>query len=521
MFCAYNWFEKPELYAAIRAASLEWAGAGERVIFMETGLENNHPAPQKRSLTANELSTVKNQLDAAWQATDFGGFISEAGLSGLKGLCHFKLNQEKTTARLDCLLLDLALSELSPLQNPALHLALLALLAEAPGLKTIFLPFGEFSEPDQAALKMFGLAPTDEAGWWLTKQSFLRKTDFITFGLDLTTPVWLELKIQVPPALYKLVWRLFSRFGFRNKTTLHVPFKAGPLGEELEDSTAPVTVLTYLPKNERHSQNLAELQEALGHLSKISPLPGLEQREVSQAEARPFEIKSNYNSHTYKIGRRLIVQIIKEDQATNDVQVELGELVIKLNQTAKAFGPQPGYIHPATQMILELMETWFDPAQHLKVLDLGTGTGALALAAARLGIKYVLAIDPNREAVGIARENVLLNGLEDKIVTEAGSLGLTDVLGGGYTFRDDLQQRPASLDGALPFDAILANIFTSNLINLSEAIGRSIRPGGLLMSSGIPVKDIPTIAAIYKAIGLEQLEQRELFGWVAFVHKKV
>lgn len=527
MFYAYSWFEKPELYASITATAIEWAGAGERQVFLENGQNEGHLSPEKRSLTATELGLMKERIDESRQRKSFGGFISGVALSDLKGWCHFELNPKMTQARLDYLLLEPAWPELPPLQNPALHLALLALLKEAPDLETISLPFGEITELDLAALKMFGLTPTDEAGWWLTRQSFWRKTDFLSFSLDLTTPDWLELKLKVEPSFARLVLHLFIRFGFRDKTQFLVPVKQGQLGENVEDETRPVTVLTYLPNNDRNLQNLAELQEALRHLAKIRPIPELELREVSQAEARPFDFKSDHHKAIYRIGRNVVIQIIREEQTNEDVQLGPEDLLIKLIETKKVFGPQLGYIHPTSQVFLELMEDWLDPAQHAKVLDLGTGTGALAITAARLGVNYILAIDPNREAVQLAQRNVVLNGLKAQIVTEAGSLGIKDSKEVKdseervYVFQENLLQRPLSLDKDLPFDLILANIFTANLINLAETISSSLRPGGMLISSGVPVKDASEVIAAYEAVGLELVEQRELENWVGFVHRKI
>lgn len=527
MFCAYSWFKKPELYASVRATSIEWAGTGQRQVFLVAATDEGPLSQEMRTLTATELIQLKEKSNSAWEGQDYGGFISGPTISDLKGWCHFQLNPEKTEARLDSLVLDPALPELPPLQSPALHLALLALLEEVPTLESIFLPFGEITDSDRAAMKMFGLAPTGEAGWWLTRQQFMRKTDFLGLSLDLTTPTWYELKMKVAPTRSKLVLRLFLRFGFQDKTRLHVAIKNGPLGEELEDETRPVTLLTYLPKNDRHSQNLADLQEALHNLSRINPLPELELREVGPAEARPFEYQSDYHKTTYRVGRNLVIQIIREGQTNEAAQPGPEDLSIKLVETKKAFGPQPGYIHPTGQLTLEAMEDWLDPSQHAKVLDLGTGTGALAIAAARLGVNYILAIDSNREALQLAQENVALNGLADRIVTEAGSLGIKDSQGVknsegmGYTFQEDLLQRPPSLDKDLPFDAILANIFSANLVNLSGALSHSLRSGGLLISSGIPARDVSEVAAAYEAVGLEPVEGRELQGWYAFVHKKI
>src|ERR1700709_2627258 len=117
MFSAYNRFEKPEL----KAASLAWAASGERLVFLDTGESENGLLPEKRLLTSTELDQVKEKMDKTGQKQDFGRFVSGATLTALKGWCHFKLNQALTEARLNGLLLDPALSDLPPLQNPALH----------------------------------------------------------------------------------------------------------------------------------------------------------------------------------------------------------------------------------------------------------------------------------------------------------------------------------------------------------------------------------------------------------------
>lgn len=519
MFCAYSWFEKPELYAEIRETTLEWAGAGERVVMLDSAQAESLRPAEKRQLSVIELARLKKRLDEAWEGPAFGGYIGRPTLPDMKGLYHFKLDQEKTEARLDCLLLDLALSELPPLQNPALHLALLALLEHAPDLEAIFLPFGDVSDRDKAAMKMFFMAPTEEPGWWLTKQTFQRVTDFIALSNDLLTPTWLEVKMEVEPALRKLIVRLFGRYGFRDKVNVNLTIKIGPLGEDIEDETAPVVITTYLPKNEQNMPNLQALQQALRDLTLVRPVPELELKEVSAVQAKPFEHQQS--KEVYRIGRRLVMQIVKEEPGSSDYKPQPEDLVIKFTRSVKGFGPSEMHIHPTTHLVLELLEKWIKPTEHTKVLDLGTGSGALALTAASLGANYVLALDANREAIELARQNVRLNGLEGKVVPVGGSLGLKDDYEGAYSYAEHLQQRPPELDQAMPFDAILANIFADNLINLSSALTGSLRPGGLLLSSGIAEFREEGVAAAFQQAGLELLERKELSHWIAFVHRKV
>src|SRR5438270_7610108 len=138
MFSAYSWFAKPELYASVRATSLAWAGKDTKLVSLKTDQDEVLPVSQKRSLEASELAGLKERMDKAWQSQEFGGFVSGANLTDLKGWFHFKLNQERTEARLEGLVLDPELADFPPLQNPALHLALIELLKELPGLQAVF-----------------------------------------------------------------------------------------------------------------------------------------------------------------------------------------------------------------------------------------------------------------------------------------------------------------------------------------------------------------------------------------------
>jgi ribosomal protein L11 methyltransferase len=515
MFSAYSWFEKPELYAAVRAASLAWAGSGEKWAALRADAAETL-APVSRTLDPAELVGLKEQMDSAWEGHAFGGVICGTDLGDLRGWYHFTLNPEKTDARLTGLALDPALAAFPPLQNPALHLALLALLKELPALKAVFLPFGEPSEEDFKDLWMLRLRQVEDSGGWLTGQKVSVKTDLLAYMSDMVTPAWYELRLTVAPALAPLALRLFNRYGHKNKTWLEPTFKTGLLGEEIQDLTAPYTVITSLPNNANNLPRLESLQEALRNLAKVSPLPALSIREISRAGAVTREERIG----GYRIGRHFIINVLAEDSATAAPGVAPEDLLINLKADSHRFGPQRGFIHPTSQVTLELMEGWLDPAQYKKVLDLGTGTGALAIAAARLGTNYVLAIDPDRVAVNIARENVVLNGLEEKIVTEAGSLGLEDMNQTGYTFSEELQRRPPSLDEALPFDAILANLFGPNLVTLAGAISEALRPGGLLICSGIEAKHLGEVTAAFEAAGLKIEARHELFSWFGLACRK-
>ncbi|HEV7215656.1 MAG TPA: 50S ribosomal protein L11 methyltransferase, partial [Chloroflexota bacterium] len=144
-----------------------------------------------------------------------------------------------------------------------------------------------------------------------------------------------------------------------------------------------------------------------------------------------------------------------------DVQGGPEDIVLRLDP-GNAFGTG---LHPTTQLALQLLErTRLDGA---RVLDVGTGSGVLAIAAALLGADAVLAVDTSADAVRVAAENARVNGQEERIKVLAGSLDVVQAL-----------RLP-------PFEIVVANIVAKVLIELAPALTAAVAPGGQLLLSGI------------------------------------
>jgi ribosomal protein L11 methyltransferase len=121
------------------------------------------------------------------------------------------------------------------------------------------------------------------------------------------------------------------------------------------------------------------------------------------------------------------------------------------------------------------------------VLDLGSGTGILAVAAARLGAGQVVAVDNDPRAALSCRENVRLNGLEGRIVTVCGELACL---------------------AAASFDLVLANIYADIHLLLAADMVAMTRPGGRLILSGIPLQDKFDIRQAFLRRGCTVLDSR-------------
>jgi ribosomal protein L11 methyltransferase len=152
--------------------------------------------------------------------------------------------------------------------------------------------------------------------------------------------------------------------------------------------------------------------------------------------------------------------------------------------------------HPATRLALILLEEHLRPGD--RVLDLGTGSGILAVAAARLGAGGVLALDIDAAAVAVARRTVSLNGLAGAVEVGRGGIG----------------------SAAPPYDAVAANIFPNVLAELARDLAAAVRGGGVLVTSGSVVARAEEVADAVRAAGFGFEERRSQDGWVAMVFRK-
>jgi ribosomal protein L11 methyltransferase len=133
-----------------------------------------------------------------------------------------------------------------------------------------------------------------------------------------------------------------------------------------------------------------------------------------------------------------------------------------------------------------------------EVLDVGSGSGILSIAAARLGAGDVLAVDVDELAVDATRANAKRNGLARRVRARQGS----------------------SPSGEGPFDIVLANLIASVLIALADGLISDTRPGGTLLASGIFENRETEVAAAFTSRGLSIANRWAEGDWVVLeVHR--
>lgn len=154
--------------------------------------------------------------------------------------------------------------------------------------------------------------------------------------------------------------------------------------------------------------------------------------------------------------------------------------------------------HETTVSCLEVM-TSLPEVAGARVLDLGSGTGILAIAAARLKAASVVAIDLDWRAAASCLDNVRINQEETRVLTVCGELGC-------------LANRQ--------FDLILANIYADILLAVADQLVSLTRPGGSILLSGIPLQDKYDIWRRYDNLGCELVDSRIMEEYVTYLWRK-
>lgn len=152
-------------------------------------------------------------------------------------------------------------------------------------------------------------------------------------------------------------------------------------------------------------------------------------------------------------------------------------------------------LHPTTILCLEALDQLVESATPDAVLDVGTGSGVLALVALRLGVPRACGIDVDAGALQAAAENARLNGLDDRLRLARGG---PDVVTGRWLL-------------------VLANVLAAPLMEMAPSLVQRVGHHGRLVLSGIPRSVEQDVAHAYRRLGLHHLETRSREGWCALV----
>jgi ribosomal protein L11 methyltransferase len=296
---------------------------------------------------------------------------------------------------------------------------------------------------------------------------------------------WLEVSVTVSEEVSEAVADTMARYASGGVALGYESIAPDPDGEGRP--CGPMEVRAYLPVDDALEERRAQLAEALWHLSRIVPMPEPVFRPVAN-EDWSLEWKKHYRP--IRIGKR--IHIIPSWYRATGARSRINLLL----DPGMAFGTGT---HPTTQLCLEALEDYVHKGDF--VLDLGCGSGILAIAAAKLGAGEVLGVDIDKDAVRIARENARRNRVARKIAFEEGSLA--HLLAQG---------RQAPL--------VAANILAVVLLKMmEEGLPDILTPDGRMILSGILLEQSEKVEEALRAHGCRVEEKRIREDWVALVAK--
>lgn len=252
---------------------------------------------------------------------------------------------------------------------------------------------------------------------------------------------------------------------------INILMEFGSLGVELDTiDKDTLSINSYFPEDFDIESKVPAIQSRVSQLSEFGLNPG--KAEVITKNLNDDKWNSEWEKyyHAKRITKFLTISPVWE----NYIKEFDGELVIKLDPK-KAFGTG---VHPTTVLCLQAIESVI--RENESILDVGTGSGVLSIAAKLLGAGEISAYDYDDDAVDSAKKNVALNGFEDDIFVDKNSL----------------------LDGiAKKADIILANMLPEAVLPLIPQSVNNLNEGGKIIISGI-IKDKLTVT-------LETLENNQ------------
>jgi ribosomal protein L11 methyltransferase len=267
--------------------------------------------------------------------------------------------------------------------------------------------------------------------------------------------------------------------------------------DTLEDSPVK-TVKTYFAADAALPGQVAVIAAYLA--DQAAAFPGFAMEEPTVTYLQEEDWANNWKQHfkPSRIGRRMIIKPTWEE-----VDAAADTIILELDP-GQAFGTGT---HPTTRLCLETLERIYfreglftdpEPPAPLDLLDVGTGSGILAIAAARFGASRIVATDIDPEAVEVARQNLAQNRVQDGVTVTTAPLG--DVAG--------------------TFAVVVANILAEELVRLAPALLAKMAPGSYLVLSGILTEKEDTVRTGFAPFPLTPVETSRDGEWSCLVYRR-
>ncbi|MFE0503392.1 50S ribosomal protein L11 methyltransferase [Peribacillus butanolivorans] len=250
-----------------------------------------------------------------------------------------------------------------------------------------------------------------------------------------------------------------------------------------------VLIKAYLPVNSFLGETVDAIKESINNLLLFDIDLGKNAVSISEVNEEEWATAWKKYYNPVKISERFTIVPTWEDYTP----VSSDELIIELDP-GMAFGTGT---HPTTVMCIQALERTVQPGD--LVVDVGTGSGVLSIAAALLEAKQVQSLDLDDVAVQSAKQNVELNNVQDRVSVSQGNL----------------------LDGVNEqADVVVANILAEVIMRFTDDVAKVVKPGGYFIASGIiqPKKQDVKDAIIASGFTVEETILME--DWVAIIAKR-
>lgn len=301
--------------------------------------------------------------------------------------------------------------------------------------------------------------------------------------------VWYQLSVDVDSEAVEAVSELFGRYGFNEGVAIEEPYIQDEDGDNLGIATdKPFTIHTYVPEADFRPEIIEDLRQALYYLGQLR---GVSDVRVTSLAEEDWANAWKDHFQVHRIGERVVIR-----PPWREYEPQGDDVVIELDP-GMAFGTG---LHPSTKLSMLGTEEVVKPGD--TVLDVGTGSGILAIAAVKLGAVKADTVDVESVAVDATRENAERNAVADKVAVELGSVGPGEPFWGEQ------------------YDVVLANIIARVLIELSEAIVAHTKPGGSMVLAGIIESREQDVIDAFQKAGATVVNRRTSEDWISLVLKR-
>ena len=283
---------------------------------------------------------------------------------------------------------------------------------------------------------------------------------------------WLEISIRIPSDAVDVLGQRLLEIGCTGINVIEQPLDTFEVPEDIDLPAGQIVVRAYFPDRTDVETLLADIQKRLVQTSRLFSdlIPATP--EYRRIAAEDWATNWQRNFTPFRVGKTLVIRPSWEEWPPDSQQV-----VLTLDP-GRAFGTGT---HATTSLCLDMLAHLAEgPTPPGSALDVGTGSGILALAAAALGVREVVACDIDPEACQVATENIHQNGFDDQITVTGVAL-------------EDIPGR---------FDLVLANILAKENIRLGTALVAHLQPGGHLILSGILNEQEAGVIEAFKVFGV-------------------